>query len=396
MKNDKEIACLERFLIDNHKFEKLNAELSGFNIFEAVGAVKQELRHSDFLAFIINPNANHGIGDEFLARILIDILTQIQTKSIRPIDLQLASLENTEIRREWRNIDLLVILNELKLVIAIENKVDSSESKNQLKKYSSTLKNSFSDEYTIIKVFLTPDGISAIYDKSWDTYSYQRIAEQLEKFLADKSEEIAPKIDQLLTDYLTLLRRHIVPDERLVELCRKIYREHSNALDLIFEHKMDVYSEIKSELIDLINSDPDVELDLTNKTYIRFSPKSWDRINEMDKGGGWTPSNKILLYEFQNSNNLLRLKLIIGPGEHEVRMKIHELYMANKKTFKQGRTKLSNQYSQILRLDVLSKAQYEDHDIDDMKNKVRKFWKNFKENQFKEINKLVLKEFKVE
>lgn len=66
--------ALEAFVVDNPELERLEALLAQFNIFEAIGAVRQELRHSDFLAFLLNPQENHGLGDAFIKRLLQKIL----------------------------------------------------------------------------------------------------------------------------------------------------------------------------------------------------------------------------------------------------------------------------------------------------------------------------------
>ena len=44
--------ALEAFLVGNRDLERLEALLDRFNAFEAMGVVRQELRHSDFLAFL--------------------------------------------------------------------------------------------------------------------------------------------------------------------------------------------------------------------------------------------------------------------------------------------------------------------------------------------------------
>jgi hypothetical protein len=41
-----------------------------------------------------------------------------------------------------------------------------------------------------------------------------------------------------------MIRRHIVSDSDVSELCQRIYRKHKRALDLIFEHRPDVRLEI--------------------------------------------------------------------------------------------------------------------------------------------------------
>jgi hypothetical protein len=61
---------LEDFVLDNDDLERLEALVNPFNIFEAVGAVRQELRHSDFLAYLLDPQQNHGLQDLFAKRLL--------------------------------------------------------------------------------------------------------------------------------------------------------------------------------------------------------------------------------------------------------------------------------------------------------------------------------------
>jgi PD-(D/E)XK nuclease superfamily protein len=48
--------------------------LDRFNIFEAIGFVGQELMHSRFLAFLLDPSKSHGLGDLLLKRLLRETL----------------------------------------------------------------------------------------------------------------------------------------------------------------------------------------------------------------------------------------------------------------------------------------------------------------------------------
>jgi hypothetical protein len=45
---------LESFVVDNSDLEHLKQLLRQFNIFEAIGAVRHELRHSDFLGSLLD------------------------------------------------------------------------------------------------------------------------------------------------------------------------------------------------------------------------------------------------------------------------------------------------------------------------------------------------------
>lgn len=52
--------ALECLIVDNPELEQLETSLDQFNVFEALGAVRQELRHSCFLAFYLIPKKTMG------------------------------------------------------------------------------------------------------------------------------------------------------------------------------------------------------------------------------------------------------------------------------------------------------------------------------------------------
>ena len=62
--------ALEALVVENKELERLDTLLDQFNIFEAVGAVHVEVRHSDFLSFLLDPSQNHGLGDIFVKCLL--------------------------------------------------------------------------------------------------------------------------------------------------------------------------------------------------------------------------------------------------------------------------------------------------------------------------------------
>jgi hypothetical protein len=85
---NEERAALEDFLIDNPELERLEVLLDEFNIFEALGAVKVELRHSEFLAFLMNPIQSHGLRDVFVKRFL-----QKAVVGVDPAELPFAAID---------------------------------------------------------------------------------------------------------------------------------------------------------------------------------------------------------------------------------------------------------------------------------------------------------------
>ena len=128
--------ALEELIIDNPDLERLEALLDEFNIFEAIGMVNQEIRHSAFLAFLLDPNQNHGMGDAFLKRLLQKVLAGAQETAlpVSLIDLDIWSLDDSAVFCERHNIDILLLNDTHKLAIIIENKIYSGEHSDQLER----------------------------------------------------------------------------------------------------------------------------------------------------------------------------------------------------------------------------------------------------------------------
>ena len=155
--NEKKV--LEALIVENQDLERLEMLLEQFNIFEALGVVKVELRHSDFLAFLLNPNQNHGLGASFTKQLLQKAIaySSSDSKSVNPIDLALWDLDGVLVLREWQNIDILLVDEINKIIVAIENKVVSAEHGDQLSRYRKIVYQNYPD-WKHLFIFLTPEG----------------------------------------------------------------------------------------------------------------------------------------------------------------------------------------------------------------------------------------------
>lgn len=133
--------CLAE-LVDDRDFRRIDKHLRRFNLFEAIGAVRGELRHSNFLSFILSPSRSHGLGSEILLQFLrAAIAKQTQARRVvRSIELMVADLDSAVIYRERDNIDLLVEFKQLQLVVVVENKIDAAVGDGQLLRYKEAVK----------------------------------------------------------------------------------------------------------------------------------------------------------------------------------------------------------------------------------------------------------------
>ena len=251
---------LEALIVDNPDLERLELLLDQFNIFEALGAVRVELRHSDFLAFLLNPNQSHGLGDVFAKRLLQKALASFQNHAhITPIDLDLYDLDSMVVLREWQSVDILLLDEENKLAVIIENKIGSGEHSDQLRRYRQSVRQHYPDLRQVC-LFLTPEGDEPS-DETYIPIDYLMIAELVEQLVESRASTLGPDVRTLMIHYSQMLRRHIVSESEIADLCRKIYRKHQRALDLIYEYRPDQQEAIRDIVVKLIESEPSLVLD---------------------------------------------------------------------------------------------------------------------------------------
>jgi len=141
-------------------FIELNSILRLFNPFDVLNINEVEIRHSNFLAWLMDPNENHEIHESFLRHLLIDFVTKHNKLDIYSFDkLNNSNLAKTDVFREYKipngkSIDLLIICIEIETVILIENKINSKEHSHQLSDYLAFVRSKYPG-FSILPVYLT-------------------------------------------------------------------------------------------------------------------------------------------------------------------------------------------------------------------------------------------------
>ena len=64
-----------RALLADPDFDKIELELRTPNIFQILNISRAEIRHSNFLAWLLDPNETHGLGNLFLIKFLRELTT---------------------------------------------------------------------------------------------------------------------------------------------------------------------------------------------------------------------------------------------------------------------------------------------------------------------------------
>jgi len=313
-------AALERFIVENDDLNTLESSIGKFNIFDALGITRAEIRHSNFLAFILDPAESHGQGQLFLKALLMDLLKQAppERRPLSPIELDGTDLRGVVIKREWKNIDLLITCKEPQFAIVFENKTDSQEHSNQLIRYQRTM----TEHYPGIRplyVYLTPDGDEPSED-SWLPYTYADIHRVFQRIRDMHQNAIGEDILVFLDHYLNLLGTRFMNDEKLDELCRRIYKKHRKALDLIWERVGGGESAALAEMADVLEQDGRWHTNYRINKYVGFVPKNWREWLPPFRDDGDDPQNWIFV-EFASKETRLTQALYASPMKDATKYK---------------------------------------------------------------------------
>jgi hypothetical protein len=309
---------IEALLLDAD-FQKLSTPRV-FNVFEAMGMARAEIRHSAFLAHLLDPYESHGLGDRFLRGFLIHACAR--HPSFRTTDVLLADFNDVVVERERFNIDILITSQELSLACLIENKVGSHEHSDQLARYRSHIASELSGLRHHVLVYLTPDGESPS-DSAYVPIDYTVVVKLAE---AIASESAAGEIQLVLNHYASLLREHVVTDDRIVQLCHQVYRKHRHAIDLILEHGVADQDNALAEIVGDVVDEQIVALgfvkDRSTSRTLRFADPALDKTPGF-LDGTFSESKRLLLYEVAIRQDRVTLLVQLGPGNADSRTYIH-------------------------------------------------------------------------
>jgi hypothetical protein len=318
--------------ITDPNFERLELAMREANIFRALDIERYEIRHSNFFAYLLDPRENHGLADILLRKFLRDIFADSRADRRTLFDADLMDLHQADVRREWRDIDILIELTGD--VIAVENKVDSSEHSNQLRKYRRTVEAEFPAKRKHF-VFLTPFGADAADAKDQEiyiNYSYAQIAAILENVREIYGDSISEKLDIYLSDYLTTIKRELLMNDKLNDLAIKVYKAHRDAFDFVFENRPDPANVLYPFFEEEVKSRGFV-IGSKNKGFVRFTSK--ELAERLPKTGEGWPDKEIFLFQidyFWNDKQAVA-KAIICKGDDA----LHQTILAAVKGLKKYR-----------------------------------------------------------
>ncbi|MCR5457353.1 MAG: PD-(D/E)XK nuclease family protein [Clostridiales bacterium] len=312
--NEQQERALKEFLLDIDCLKRLDEWTDNFNLFDVLKITHTEIRHSNILSWLLDPNENHKLGDSFIREFVSAILKNSKISDDLALDLLMQNFYSYNVLREHNHMDLVLLSREEETAYVIENKIWSGESQHQLKDYYKKSQEEYVG-YKIIYAFLTPDGHEASDPKTWIPISYDDIIPPLEEIIKDAN--VSSEVKILVNNYISATRKEIMrekPDERLVSICNEIYNKHREALDLIFQN-VNVKKSFESEVICNVLRDYSNDgklVYLNDSSWNFFTERMTTLLPDLEEENGSWGTKYVYYYWFEQYNDKLLIHLELG------------------------------------------------------------------------------------
>ncbi len=385
---------LKELVLDEDFTNLQNLASEEVNLMEILGVAHRELQHSNFLAWLFNPNESHNLGD-FAIKEFIKLYYRenqfedlgLQTK-LSVFDFIHLDFDDLEIKREHKNIDLILLSKKNEFCIVIENKIYSTEGKGQLKKYRSWIEEEFPNFKYKIYIFLSlfEQDISEEEQDFYVRLTYLHIVKLLEQIIHNKG--LIDKNRFVFEQYLQTLKSMLNENKEIEEIAQQLYKKYQPAFELVFKYAKTTERGLlgNNNLLELINQEPSIRLSKHNNSYIYFQPNFlYDLLPKLKENGFVLQDddligNYVLSFQFSVRRNQINFECYIGFGNQQTREKLYEMYIKRSDFFQKvaRRKSLSPQWHLAYQKSVVSKAEFE---------------KNVEEGEF-DFNQLIKERFK--
>ena len=261
-----------------------------FNIFKVLKLQNNEVKHSNFLGWLLTPFESHHLMDSFLKELLkIALRNDTSLVNILLKDLTDAKITLEKITNDGRRMDIFIDCPRNKLVCVIENKVWAGEGCNQLEDYKKYVLNhdKYKDYEYKYFLFLTPYKYSTCEDyKGYIRINYGDILKAINNLMKQCGCLLDEDVKIFINHYKKIIERNIMgeTDKEIIDLCRKIYRENKDAIDLIIENS-DERAEIFELFVEVLKERTDIDKNIiVDGNTVKFLPKGINNVERFTFG----------------------------------------------------------------------------------------------------------------
>lgn len=340
---------LYNLIVNNKNLEILESKIEVFNPFKILSIENYEIRHSNVLAWLLDPDGSHRMGQYFLKKVLTNaVLTNENTlgNKIRLDDIYLADYSDAVVKREEKHIDIMVLSERNKFLLLIENKVHAKESKHQLTKYLEYAKKKY-HEHKIIPILLTKSGDEPEFNDEYGVLSHELIYNLIKETLELQSDYLTTEVENFIRFYTQTLEKVLGMDEDLKKLCRSIYEEHKDAIDLIVQATSDDETSLKEAFESLLKKYQLENLYLSDRVFWFLPEKLTAILPEKDLG--WRVPYPIGMWISKKDEKAIKFHIEIGPFKSSSeRINFLEFLEQNGYSIRSNAKRIESRYTRVV------------------------------------------------
>jgi PD-(D/E)XK nuclease superfamily protein len=310
---------------------RLESELAKLSTFKnrpsflsALGAVRSELKHSNFLAFLLDPSQKHDLKDRFLKALLAEINKHSKVRTEVLANLHTMDLTATAVYRERYGIDILLLNAHQRFAIIIENKTTTREHDDQLKRYWKTVTREYPWLSRQIGILLSVyERLPQTQSQRYVSISYGAICSAGEQLLRTVGNTVPDWTRNYLAEYISAIRREFVGDPNVLDLVWKISLQFKDELEFLDNNSPNQH--IRQKLLSLIEgvSLLQVERDITNE--VSFSLVDWSASQSL-ANRKQEPYKCRIVFWFHLSGDSVDLLLSPDPDARKVEDRLLSLF----------------------------------------------------------------------
>ncbi len=201
------------FVLKNEESNLVEADLTGFDPLKELKIEDYEIIHSNVLSWLLDPKGTHDFSDVILKRLLLNIFSKSENKTLHTQKLHKLKLRDIIIYKDFDNIDLVLVSKKNNLVIYIENKITASTFEKQHNNYWDELQVKFPD-YDIVSIYLTLNG--EIPDsRQYLNASYGDLIKSLKFVTKNYPDRTSPENVTFISYYVYVLKEKFYRDAEL-------------------------------------------------------------------------------------------------------------------------------------------------------------------------------------
>ena len=212
----------------------LESKLSRFDLFKILNKTYDESTLSKILAWLMDPNETHGLGDYFLRTFLITTIEANHNEAVfnkkvfSLLNIHCLNFDDLVIQMEevfgnGRRADI-TILDELNnIYILIENKVWAPESLDQTKSYSQQASIKYPN-FAKLFIFLSPNQHTREppVSKDFVQISYKDLVDVFNSVIKNKGGYLDEGVRILLNQTIKNIEENILSDSDIDKICLKL------------------------------------------------------------------------------------------------------------------------------------------------------------------------------